>query len=83
MRPAKRAATLFGISGEIMRIETGVKFNYKRTYRLIGRNLYSVAKDKPLDQQIYELEKADVIEASQEGMHWKIIIKDGHVNIEA
>jgi hypothetical protein len=60
-------------------VNTGVRYNNRRVYRLIGRTLYSAPTDKPLEQQEYTVEKSDMAEAPPADATWQVMVRDGEV----
>lgn len=65
-----------------MRIKTGIRYDRKRAYRLIGRDLYSAPQEQLLYRQAYILEKAGVIAGKHALYHWNIIVQRGIVCLD-
>lgn len=70
------------MKGSQLRIETGVRYNHRKIYRLIGDDLYSAAVNKPLKQQVYVLEKAGVVGDEQKKRTWRVVVRAGMVWLE-
>jgi hypothetical protein len=64
-------------------INTEVKYNYRRVYRLIGRHLYSARTvGVPLDLQEYVLERPDVVEPELADADWQVEVRSGRVYLK-
>ena len=66
-----------------MEIDTAIKFNHKKVYRIIDRSLYSAKTGQPLDAQEYQMEIENVIEENLIQLSWRVVIKNGLVCLEA
>ena len=62
-----------------MIVNTEVRFDRRRIYRLIGHDLYSASADEPLEEQEYAVEKPGVIKGDAVGKDWQVIVRDGEV----
>jgi hypothetical protein len=65
-----------------MALRTAVAFDRRRTYRLIGRDLYSALSTQRLADQEYVLEKPSVVRAGLERATWRVVIRKGEIWLE-
>ena len=65
-----------------MSIDTSVRYNHRRVYRIIGSDLFSAAINKPVNEQEYKLEKLAVLTNQEAQSTWRISIRDGKVWLE-
>ena len=61
---------------------TNVRHNTRCVYRLIARDLYSAPTNRPLAEQEYTLEKANVLDESQAQTPWRVMVRNGEVCLE-
>ncbi len=66
-----------------MLIRTGISHNYRRVYRLIGRDLHSAPANKSLDEQEYALDKPHAIGTHQTVQPWRVVVREGEVCLES
>jgi hypothetical protein len=66
-----------------MRVDTGLPYNRRRTYRLIGQSLYSAPAGGSIRGQAYVLEQADVIRAELERLPLRVVVREGRIWIES
>ncbi len=57
--------TSWVMEGIIMIFNTQLRFDHRRSCRLIGHDLYSASADEPLEEQEYAAEKTAVIETER------------------
>lgn len=76
------ASKTFRIGGRAL-VQTGIVHRQRRVYRMIGRDLYSAPLHVPFSEQVYTLERSDVLEARQTGMPWQVVVRDGEVCLES
>lgn len=62
---------------------TGVRYDHRRVYRLIGPDLYSAPADRPLGEQAYTVEAPAVLEDGQAEADWRVIVREGEVCLAA
>ncbi len=65
-----------------MRIKTGIRYDRRRAYRLIGRDLYSAPQKQLLYRQAYILEKAGIIAGKHALYNWNIVVQRGIVCLD-
>jgi hypothetical protein len=65
-----------------MLIRTGIQHNHRCIYRLIGRDLYSAHINRPIEEQSYTLEKANVVADDQVDQGWRVVVRGGEVSLE-
>ncbi len=64
-------------------IRTGIHYDRKRFYRLIGRDLYSVPVERLMVRQQYTLEQANVVQSASAMWDWQVVIRRGQVCLES
>lgn len=59
-----------------MEVRTGVRAKPAHVYRVIGRDLWAAATNRPLAEQHYELVKEAVANADRD---WQVSIRSGDI----
>lgn len=65
-----------------MKVETGIPYSQRKAYRLIGVDLFSAMTSVPIQEQVYSMEKANVIDAEDVDRSWRVVVQAGKVCLE-
>ena len=69
--------------GITISMQTDIRYNPHRVYRLIGRDLYSAPAKIALTPQEFTLEEPDLIGMHQTMQNWRVIVQEGKICLES
>jgi hypothetical protein len=77
-----RASRVVKRAGMTTSIQTDIRYNPNRVYRLVGRDLYSAPAKLALTQQEFNLEEPGLIGTHQTVQNRRVIVREGNICLE-